>query len=224
MWIEPQGASRRSTRRGNTEAHRLQDPSKWVPFGVGAIEGTAGAAAAGARGRATSDRRRPPRRRTTAPARSRDRARASRPRRPTGSCSRRLASASSQRARRHGPDGPSGQRHPDTRRLVLRWRTSAGVGRSPMATRRERFAGTSATATHPSAAPRARPDGVPRVLSKPIDDIRRRAIDPSTSARRARAWLFSLETSYAQVLCVSVRADGHARDRRGPGLRLDRKR
>ena len=26
-------------RRGNTEAHRLQDPSKWVPFGVGAIEG-----------------------------------------------------------------------------------------------------------------------------------------------------------------------------------------
>ena len=33
-------ASRRSTARGNTEAHRLQDPSKWVPFGVGAIEGT----------------------------------------------------------------------------------------------------------------------------------------------------------------------------------------
>ena len=29
--------------RGNTEAHRLQDPSKWVPFGVGAIEGKAGA-------------------------------------------------------------------------------------------------------------------------------------------------------------------------------------
>ena len=28
--------------RGNTEAHRLQDPSKWVPFGVGAIAGTAG--------------------------------------------------------------------------------------------------------------------------------------------------------------------------------------
>ncbi len=34
------GLRRRSTRRGNTEAHRLQDPSKWVPFGVGAIEGT----------------------------------------------------------------------------------------------------------------------------------------------------------------------------------------
>ena len=32
-------ASRRSTPRGNTEAHRLQDPVKWVPFGVGAIEG-----------------------------------------------------------------------------------------------------------------------------------------------------------------------------------------
>ena len=27
--------------RGNTEPHRLQDPSKWVPFGVGAIEGQA---------------------------------------------------------------------------------------------------------------------------------------------------------------------------------------
>ena len=27
--------------RGNLEAHRLQDPSKWVPWGVGAIEGRA---------------------------------------------------------------------------------------------------------------------------------------------------------------------------------------
>ena len=39
------GSSRRASRtthsRGNTEAHRLQDPSKWVPFGVGAIEGSA---------------------------------------------------------------------------------------------------------------------------------------------------------------------------------------
>ena len=25
-----------------SEAHRLQDPSKWVPFGVGAIEGSSG--------------------------------------------------------------------------------------------------------------------------------------------------------------------------------------
>ena len=40
--------------RGNTEAHRLQDPSKWVPFGVGAIEGTAGAPAPRPRSRATS--------------------------------------------------------------------------------------------------------------------------------------------------------------------------
>ncbi len=48
MWIEPKGFSEVHT-RGNTEAHRLQDPSKWVPFGVGAIEGTASAAAAGAR-------------------------------------------------------------------------------------------------------------------------------------------------------------------------------
>jgi len=28
--------------RGNDEAHRLQDPSKWVPYGVGALEGQAG--------------------------------------------------------------------------------------------------------------------------------------------------------------------------------------
>jgi hypothetical protein len=40
MWIEPKGFSEIHT-RGNTEAHRLQDPAKWVPFGVGAIEGTA---------------------------------------------------------------------------------------------------------------------------------------------------------------------------------------
>ena len=43
MWIEPKGFAEVHT-RGNTEAHRLQDPSKWVPFGVGAIEGTASAA------------------------------------------------------------------------------------------------------------------------------------------------------------------------------------
>ena len=42
MWIEPKGFSETHT-RGNTEAHRLQDPSKWVPFGVGAIEGTSSA-------------------------------------------------------------------------------------------------------------------------------------------------------------------------------------
>jgi hypothetical protein len=42
MWIEPKGFSEVHT-RGNTEAHRLQDPSKWVPFGVGAIEGKSGA-------------------------------------------------------------------------------------------------------------------------------------------------------------------------------------
>jgi len=40
MWIEPRGFEQTHT-RGNTEAHRLQDPSKWVPFGVGAIEGQA---------------------------------------------------------------------------------------------------------------------------------------------------------------------------------------
>jgi hypothetical protein len=42
MWIEPKGFEEVHS-RGNTEAHRLQDPSKWVPFGVGAIEGTASA-------------------------------------------------------------------------------------------------------------------------------------------------------------------------------------
>jgi hypothetical protein len=41
MWIEPKGFSEVHT-RGNTQQHRLQDPSKWVPFGVGAIEGQAG--------------------------------------------------------------------------------------------------------------------------------------------------------------------------------------
>jgi hypothetical protein len=41
MWIEPKGFEEVHS-RGNTEAHRLQDPSKWVPFGVGAIEGKAG--------------------------------------------------------------------------------------------------------------------------------------------------------------------------------------
>jgi lysine 2,3-aminomutase len=42
MWIEPKGFEEVHA-RGNTELHRLQDPSKWVPFGVGAIEGKAGA-------------------------------------------------------------------------------------------------------------------------------------------------------------------------------------
>jgi len=41
MWIEPRGFADIHT-RGNLEAHRLQDPAKWVPFGVGAIEGQAG--------------------------------------------------------------------------------------------------------------------------------------------------------------------------------------
>ena len=90
MWIEPKGFEEVHT-RGNTEAHRLQDPSKWVPFGVGAIEGhgaarrcrvlEAGDVARGANG-ATH--------RSTRRARSRDRARASRPARRTASCSRRL--------------------------------------------------------------------------------------------------------------------------------------
>ncbi|MEO8462191.1 MAG: hypothetical protein ABI555_03185, partial [Chloroflexota bacterium] len=42
MWIEPKGFEQ-THERGNHEAHRLQNPAKWVPFGVGAIEGQAGA-------------------------------------------------------------------------------------------------------------------------------------------------------------------------------------
>ena len=42
MWIEPANFEL-THRRGVTEAHRLQDPSKWVPYGVGAIEGAASA-------------------------------------------------------------------------------------------------------------------------------------------------------------------------------------
>jgi lysine 2,3-aminomutase len=38
MWIEPSGFEE-THRRGNVGPHRLQDPSKWVPYGVGAIEG-----------------------------------------------------------------------------------------------------------------------------------------------------------------------------------------
>jgi len=41
MWIEPEGFEQ-THRRGNEAAHRLQDPAKWIPYGVGAIEGTAG--------------------------------------------------------------------------------------------------------------------------------------------------------------------------------------
>ena len=40
MWIEPKGFAEIHS-RGNTEPHRLQDPSKWAPYGVGAIEGQA---------------------------------------------------------------------------------------------------------------------------------------------------------------------------------------
>ena len=45
MWIEPAGHTEIHA-RGNTEAHRLQAPEKWVPYGVGAIEGEAAPAQA----------------------------------------------------------------------------------------------------------------------------------------------------------------------------------
>jgi lysine 2,3-aminomutase len=40
MWIEPVGFQQVHG-RGVTSPHRLQEPSKWVPYGVGAIEGEA---------------------------------------------------------------------------------------------------------------------------------------------------------------------------------------
>jgi hypothetical protein len=40
MWIEPRGFEEIHT-RGADDQHRLKDPSKWVPYGVGAIEGQA---------------------------------------------------------------------------------------------------------------------------------------------------------------------------------------
>jgi lysine 2,3-aminomutase len=40
MWIEPAGHAQIHT-RGNTQPHRLQSPEKWLPLGVGPIEGVA---------------------------------------------------------------------------------------------------------------------------------------------------------------------------------------
>ena len=37
MWIDR--GFEQVHERGNTELHRLKDPAKWVPYGVGAIEG-----------------------------------------------------------------------------------------------------------------------------------------------------------------------------------------
>jgi lysine-2,3-aminomutase-like protein len=40
MWIEPRGFEEIHT-RGSQDQHRLKDAAKWVPYGVGAIEGQA---------------------------------------------------------------------------------------------------------------------------------------------------------------------------------------
>ena len=86
-------ASRRSTRAAPSEQHRLKDPSKWVPYGVGAIEGTGRRASCPCSSPASRHRRRTGaaasrRSRSTDPARSRGRPRASRPPpRTTSSCS-----------------------------------------------------------------------------------------------------------------------------------------
>jgi hypothetical protein len=46
MWIEPSGIEEIHG-RGSPGGHRRQDPSKWVPYGVGAILGQASGAGAG---------------------------------------------------------------------------------------------------------------------------------------------------------------------------------
>jgi lysine 2,3-aminomutase len=46
MWIEPAGFEQVHD-RGATDTHRLKDPSKWVPYGVGAIEGRSAEGEAG---------------------------------------------------------------------------------------------------------------------------------------------------------------------------------
>jgi hypothetical protein len=40
MWIEPVGFSEIHA-RGTTDPHRLQQPEKWLPYGIGAIKGKA---------------------------------------------------------------------------------------------------------------------------------------------------------------------------------------
>ena len=91
MWIEPRGFEDVHT-RGNTEQHRLQDPSKWVPFGVGAIEGQAQPPLRVLQsGEAAPEEAAPGSHPSTGRARSRGRARASRRPRRTGNCSRRRA-------------------------------------------------------------------------------------------------------------------------------------
>ena len=95
MWIEPSGFEV-THGRGSHDGHRLQDPSKWVPYGVGAIDGQA-VRRAGRSCRCWPRARRwapttdqlpaadQPRGRTGR-ARSLDRAKGSRPRWPTESC------------------------------------------------------------------------------------------------------------------------------------------
>ena len=91
MWIEPRGFEEIHA-RGNVEQHRLQDPSKWVPYGVGAIEGQARTPLPGP---AAGQRQRDVRAR----ARSRARARASRPLQRTASCCNRAGSYCWRRSR-----------------------------------------------------------------------------------------------------------------------------
>ena len=92
MWIEPRGFDEIHA-RGNSEAHRLQDPDKWVALRRRRDRGPLGSAAPGPaerrRGRAAGQRPGRPSP-STAPARSHGRATASPPPQPTGSCSNRF--------------------------------------------------------------------------------------------------------------------------------------
>jgi len=112
LWIEPSGFEQ-THRRGNESAHRLQDPSKWVPYGVGPIEGKAGQPLAGIEAGSTppetSDAASTPGapREPTfeyAPARSPARARAKQRAGLTASCSRFLSVASARPAAELNPE------------------------------------------------------------------------------------------------------------------------
>ena len=126
MWIEPRGFEEVHT-RGNTEQHRLQDPSKWVPYGVGAIEGSGAAAAARPRaGRGGTGR-------------------AARVRAGRG------AAAARRRADGVGARGTALGARPSCRRL-RRWRSSA----SAQAARRRSAGSSRGSTTRCSGRPRRR--------------------------------------------------------------------
>ena len=87
IWIEPNSFEEIHT-RGNQDGQRLQDPSKWVPYGVGAIEGqiSDGVSSSGRTELPVLTAGAPRDHRTYGPVRSRGRVRASRARWRMASC------------------------------------------------------------------------------------------------------------------------------------------